>query len=454
MNASALTPLDYIAAGYWQDFLVRRPIAGGVAYEDELYTCQLDESLASLQRVDTLLTQIRREHSRANTLHENELLNDERYRNLFMFLAFYAGRVLTQHWQRVAHWYGEFELRKRYPELPLIAEDFYQHMAVAYRDDIAGHEALFFPLEPIGMRVFGHIDRAFTAVQGGQVASGLYQAVRARLPHVKDVDNEKITDSIKSADAIQIPITTRDSVTTKDSVSTPQIVDKLQQDSVKVSEQPSSASTQKVAQSVAPTPDIYVQLMKELDEIEVVQHAGSEDYNKARHILDQFEQYIATRQQPRSKISFSAAHLAAKKRALTVLQNAAEQGNTTAMLRLAMYELLGEGLSDSAQNSDSDKSAGALLVERAASKNDSRAQRMLSKMYYQGIGVPQDINSGRYWLEQAAANGHAQAANVIAEWQQAEALIAYKQQDQNSIKRYQWLIGAIVLVALLIIVFV
>src|SRR5690606_26087247 len=44
----------------------------------------------------------------------------------------------------------------------------------------------FFALEPIGLRLFGHIDRPFQAVQGGQVASGLYQAVSARLPNAID----------------------------------------------------------------------------------------------------------------------------------------------------------------------------------------------------------------------------------------------------------------------------
>ena len=51
-------------------------------------------------------------------------------------------------------------------------------MAVVYRDDSEVNnqfnttESLFFALEPIGMRLFGHIDRPFQAVQGGQVAFG------------------------------------------------------------------------------------------------------------------------------------------------------------------------------------------------------------------------------------------------------------------------------------------
>ena len=55
MSASPLTPLDYIAAGYWQDFLAGRFVAGGMAYEAELHRCPLDASLASFQRVDKLM---------------------------------------------------------------------------------------------------------------------------------------------------------------------------------------------------------------------------------------------------------------------------------------------------------------------------------------------------------------------------------------------------------------
>lgn len=215
MAASPVTPLDYMAAGYWQDFLANRPIADGMAYESQLRACMLDESLASLQRVDTLLSQIRRDLIKTERWSEEMLLVDEHYRNLMVFLAFYAGRVLAQHWQQTPHWYGQFELGKRYPELALIREDFYQHMAVVYREDnkaTEGTEAdkppLFFALEPIGLRLFGHIDRPFVAVQGDQVASGLYQAVSARLPAAH-------TPSIHGTDALDTaPSFTKDSITT------------------------------------------------------------------------------------------------------------------------------------------------------------------------------------------------------------------------------------------------
>lgn len=75
-------------------------------------------------------------------------------------------------------------------------------------------------------------------------------------------------------------------------------------------------------------------------------------------------------------------------------------------------------------------------------------------MYYQGVGVPQDINNGKHWLEQAAENGHVEAASLVGQWQQAQALIMTRQQEQHSLKRYQLLIGAVIVAALLLIAFV
>ena len=544
MSASPLTPLDYIASGYWQDFLAKRPIAGGIAYEAELRHCTLDESLASLQRVDVLLSQIRRDMIKASMWDETTLLTDERYRNFMVFLAFYAGRVLAQQWQKAPHWFGQFELRQRYPELPLITDDFYQHMAVFYGSDHTVYEntqnsnnnikaPLFFALETIGLRLFGHIDRPFKSVQSGQVASGLYQAVITRLPNAVDnvsvlITTEKPTllsnhlnntpnntpninksttqtitqnshlniDSPRFIDTSQTA-TYNDSLlidpllnehTNKESIAaivlnneiSKQIIlnkpvdtaisqNELQQ-KTEYSESPTSksvvskiesplaptiplittnpAATLQTVVKISPTPEIFVQLLTELDEIEVIQSAGKTEYEQARKVLDQFEQHIAKQQKPRAQMVFSDAHVDSKKQALLILQAAANAGNTAAMLRLAMYELLAEGLkTDKAASTDS----GVEWVKQAASQNDSRAQRLLSKMYYQGIGLPQDINIGKYWLEQAAENGHAEAASLAEQWQQAQALITTQKQEQHSLKRYQILFAVIIVIALLII---
>ncbi|WP_201625102.1 tetratricopeptide repeat protein [Psychrobacter immobilis] len=500
MSASPLTPLDYIAAGYWQDFLARRPVAGGMAYEAELHQCRLDESLASLQRVDTLLSQIRRDMIKSGTWDETTLLADERYRNFMVFLAFYAGRVLAQQWHYTPHWFGEFELRKRYPALPLLTDEFYQHMAVVYRNDVEdtdkpnSTDSLFFALEPIGLRLFGHIDRPFQSVQGGQVASGLYQAVSTRLPNAIDSHHalpiatehatKEVTETIVPQHSHQSIQTNTDAVnytsynelqTTPEIVQTDTLLAKANSSTASLTAPLEAPSVQtapvknsqaesdtiaikpiikpavKPLIKEAPTPELFSQLLTELDEIEVPQTAGKTEYEQACKVLDQFEQHIAKQEKPRAQVTFSQQHLAAKQQALAKLQDAAHAGNSAAMLRLAMYELLGEGV-----NTDkvAGMEAGVEWVKQAASKDDSRAQRLLSKLYYQGFGVPQDMTNGKYWLEQAAENGHTEAASLVSQWQQAQALISTQKQEQHSLKRYQLLFAVIIVIAILIFIIV
>lgn len=517
VSSTPKTPLDYMAESYWQEFLAARPIAGGMAYEPQLHDCQLDESLASLQRIDTLITQIRRDIAKAGVSDEASILGDERYRHLLLFLAFYAGRVLARQWQTPPHWYGQFELRGDYPDLPLIAVDFYHHMAVSYRpisdttmpNNRYGESVapVFFALEVLGMRLFGHIDRQFQAVQGGQVASGLYQAVSARLPstanvasHSTGVDMSKnaITQAdiklpIKMVTPKASPLSNIDETVDLVAASIYQPVDSVLQAPINATAVitliPAAINSEKIILAKAstdnnntaaipavqiitapassslletlpplpvtsvplPMPEIFAQLLTELESVEMMQSAGSNDYQQACKILDQFERHIAKQKVVRTHVMFSESHQAARQQALIMLKSAATLGHTAAMLRLAMYELLGEGL---AKDKDAGKEAGVAWVKQAASERDIRAQRFLSRLYYQGVGVPQDIDNGKYWLEQAAKNGHADAAMVVAQWQQAQVLMTTQKQEHNSIKRYQLLIGVVVVAALLLIIFV
>ena len=553
MSISPLTSLDYMAQGYWQDFLAGRAVAGGITYDARLHDCVLDESLESLQRIDRLLTYIRRGMIKSAEWNEEAALENEQFRNLMVFLAFYAGRVMATQSKSTVHWYSQFELGKRYPNLPLESDDFYHHMAAVFTATIAPqlidaqHNSvdsyqtmpLFFALEPIGLRLFGHIDRQFVAVQGGQVASGLYQAVVALLPdnctdsaiqtrinpeesqrtqqsketlafgHPRVDASDSIGDSLAElAVTISEPVVIKPTENIQSSLASMTDPTLVENDVAQIVNTPTSnetvvnavsaesAVTANVTQSTAslisqsnstplestnldstplestlstvtlskplptqkspvtaaklsPTPEIYSQLLVELDTIERVQTIGNEDFFEARKVLDQFEQHIAKQHKPRAEVVFSKTYQAARRKALDKLKKSADVGNTEAMLRLAMYELLNEGITEDRTTSTAD---GIALVKQAASLQDSRAQRLLSKLYYQGIGVPQDLSNGKYWLEQAAVNGHKEAASVVAQWQQAEALMTTTTQEQSSIKRYQLLIGVVVVIALLVII--
>lgn len=295
------------------------------------------------------------------------------------------------------------------------------------------------------MRLFGHIDRQFEAVHGGQIASGLYRAVIIRLPDVTvdpvtanqtstvPLANTRLNTnsdvsantSLNSTQAVTLAKTTEDdalpetaSETTPkmaikvtkattdkilnnpagdtlkpvDSLTDKVSADKMSankasitptQDSVTdagssseetqakpilfkdLSSSPSSLPETKVLPIAPPTPEIFTQLLTELDEIEVEQTAGNDDYQQARKILDQFEQHIAKKNKPRAQVVFSESHQAAKQKALTMLKTSADLGNTAAMLRLAMYELLDEGLTT---GNEKGEEAGIEWVKQAAHK--------------------------------------------------------------------------------------
>lgn len=481
-QSELITPLDDMAEDYWQDFLAKRPIAGGIAYESALYNCNLDESLLSLQRVDMLLSQLRRDLIQTDRWHERVILADNRYRNLLVFLAFYAGRVLARQSANKAHWYKQIELRDRYPQLPIMADSFYQHMALSV-ENIAlntlkkgARAPIFFALEPIGMRLFGHIDRQFLTVFGEQVAGGLYQAVTEFLsnftataqgnfnpvpksqlgskPQLEPITSiaSPLPQSIKTSKLSQSTPKTPVGITEK-TTTEPVTQTDLAAPPPPIAESATAKplNTKSFVKPILVTPELFTQLLSELDEIEVIQTAGNSEYQQACKILDQFERHIAKQHKPRAQVRFSESHQNVRQRALQLLAEAATAGNTAAMARLAMYELLGEGL---ITDKNASQEAGVEWVKQAASANDSRAQRLLSKLYYQGVGVSQDMDAGKLWLEQAAKNGHPEAAEVVAQWQQAEVLISVQQTEQHSIKRYQLLITAIVIAALLLIIFV
>lgn len=491
------TTLDYVAEGYWQDFLAKRPVAGGMAYEVEVRYCRLDDTLDSLQRIDTLLSKIRRDIIQARRL-EASILAEEAYRQLLLFLAFYSGRVLQAQSGSVGHWLSQFDLKSRNADLPLNPDDFYQQMAFG----IDG--ALFFALEPMGLRLFGSIDRPFYAVQPQPIASGLYQGVanvlnqfgvqslpdRAALTNPKNdilkenplpqnlLKNDFEKNNFQASDRLieaqqasgndfavnHLPSKTSQtasleknhSVKISAEMDTNQAFSKSVPVAENIAQQPPSQipvshlkPKPTPTKAIATTPEVFVQLMSDMDNIEVAQTGGVSDYQSARKILDQFEQHLAKQNKPRSEVRFSEAHLAEKSKALARLEQSATDDNTAAMLYLAMYELLGEGLMTDTET----QVEHALDLIKKAAVTDSRAQRLLSRLYYQGLFVPQDLAMGKFWLEKAAENGHPEALAVQSQWQQAALLLTSKNQEQKSIQRYQIFIAVLVVAAILLVVF-
>lgn len=497
-----------------------------MAYEQRVSACQLDETLDSLKRLDLLLVQIRHELI-SEGVTESQFLSQQANRKFMLYLGQYSGQVLARQSNQRLKWLTSNELMALAQQLSVRSKDnaapsvltidpndFYHRLACVCRaqsqmDSVnlaADIHHLFLVLQPIGMRLFGSIDRRFYTIQGRMADDGLYQAVNRRvaqvvptrttLAHLTDQKDSVAAQANLAAqsETQSIMAAKSDSILTKTAASSDQALDLNQvrpalaateaEDSssptLPISASSSSASpsallpstSASLSQATAPSnlessaltrlpkkpsppafrdPDPLAVLSKEaikdIKTTSYAQTAGQALYHKACKVLDIFEGYIHSQSRPRSEVQLSVKHERMREEAIVWLKESADSGNTAAMIRLALYTMLGEGRSQ-------DIEAGVSLIQRAASIGDPRAQRLLSKLNYQGVGMAQDMKQGRYWLEEAAKNGHEESQKLLTEWQQADALTLVKQEDQKSDKRYLILIGAIIVLAVALIVFV
>lgn len=95
-------------------------------------------------------------------------------------------------------------------------------------------------------------------------------------------------------------------------------------------------------------------------------------------------------------------------KAVQIIDEFAENGLADALLRQALWLFEGNHLLKISQNPEQ----ALLLLQQAASQQDNRAEKLLSKLYYAGHGVEQDNEMGKYWLELAAAHGHPDAMRI------------------------------------------
>jgi|26BtaG_2_1085354.scaffolds.fasta_scaffold03075_2 hypothetical protein len=515
-----------------------------MAYTQRLQECQLDRSLASLKRLDLLLSQVRHELLEKK-ITEAAFLIQPSGRRFLLFVGRYAGQVLAGQWQQTAQWLTVSEINEVIDTVtPNLAPqslgqgDFYQQLACQYGqedhqatafDTIIEITSVFFPLEVVGARLFASLDRPFISITGEPVDSSLFQAVRKRSPALAESATEASRDLAKETAAMEIaqaiarnkrlaeqsehlsitettPITETTRVGTNpeaasatinatpmdlhnsamspqgqadaayaeptvknssdfisgsqfDTNTNPAIITPTSPTIIANTSVEPIAATGSSTELAAVRPSDYkapilatdpltalhTDLLKELNTLDKPQSAGVDEYQKAVKILDVFEGFVVAQKRPRSEVELSASHTELREEAVALLTASAEQGHTGAMLRLAMQKMLGEGTAK-------DLAAGALLVQKAASQDDARAQRLLSKLYYQGLGINQDLTLGKHWLEQAAKNGHPEAQHLVEQWQQVEALTSVQKQDQVSNKRYLLLfVGILVLVLLLVI---
>lgn len=206
------------------------------------------------------------------------------------------------------------------------------------------------------------------------------------------------------------------------------------------------------------TPKLFDEAYQDLLNINTPSDAVSE-YQKAAAILTKFDTFISNKiaqGKQMDEIVFNDNQLQARKQALALLVKLIKQNNPSAMLRLALCYFEGRGV-----NVDIHKAI--MLTKRSAQTGDVRAQKLLSRLYYQGFapndgGMAMDVSMGEHWLRKAADGGHPEAKKVCAYMNQVELLKNDHRTEMISDKRYGMLfialgVGTVLLFILLGMIF-
>lgn len=206
------------------------------------------------------------------------------------------------------------------------------------------------------------------------------------------------------------------------------------------------------------TPKLFDEAYQDLLNINTPSDAVSE-YQKAAAILTKFDTFISNKiaqGKQMDEIVFNDNQLQARKQALALLVKLIKQNNPSAMLRLALCYFEGRGV-----NVDIHKAI--MLTKRSAQTGDVRAQKLLSRLYYQGFapndgGMAMDVSMGEHWLRKAADGGHPEAKKVCAYMNQVELLKNDHRTEMISDKRYGMLfialgVGTVLLFILLGVIF-
>lgn len=202
------------------------------------------------------------------------------------------------------------------------------------------------------------------------------------------------------------------------------------------------------------TPKLFDEAYQDLLNINTPSDAVSE-YQKATAVLTKFDAFIDAKiaeGKQMDEIVFNDKQVQARKQAIALLVGLVKQGNPSAMLRLALYYFGGRGVGV-------DINKAVMLTKRSAEMGDVRAQKLLSRLYYQGFapndgGMAMDVSMGEHGLRKSADGGHPEAKKVCAYMNQVELLKSDYRTEMVSDKRYGMLfiavgVGAVLLFILL-----
>lgn len=157
--------MDQRAAYYLRALGDDSEVPGGVAFRTALRQSKLDGSVASLQRVDHLLDQVR-----LRLKPEYDAFVEPKANQNFLFmLAFYVGTVVSRHAQLPLRWLDYDALIATFPT----AGEAYPRCLATMVTGVLGSNIIFVPLSPI-------LERLFEAEPGQGVSASAQQYIGGR----------------------------------------------------------------------------------------------------------------------------------------------------------------------------------------------------------------------------------------------------------------------------------
>lgn len=189
-NSFTPTALDNIALSFWQDYHQYTPIGGGMAYENKLRECVLDDGLDSLKRLDQLLTAVAHDLSH-KAYDEKSALKQTPFRNFLLFVMFYVGRVVSRILNEPISWQPMEQLAQYYPHVAFhVGENKFYHVAALFPQSFLSNTNIppLFVLLSLGAKLFGGFERQFLIpLNGEMVNDSLYWIVVDYINLVHDI---------------------------------------------------------------------------------------------------------------------------------------------------------------------------------------------------------------------------------------------------------------------------
>lgn len=185
------TPTSYTVRALWylNNFFSQQVWTNGLSYEYELRALNLDYSLASLKRIDDLLSEIR---SRGN-LQEQLFFEADRNQKFVFLLTFYCGELVGRIRGQAPVWYDFNEFVEKYPQMAdKISPSFTHYILVQHpKNETYAKDKIWFPLVAIYDRLF-HTDEN----------KSVYQSIRTLLDQHQYIPDEQCfpTPCVQSLD--------------------------------------------------------------------------------------------------------------------------------------------------------------------------------------------------------------------------------------------------------------